>query len=43
MQYGIFISPSLPRIHKDTLCLDRACMCVNRVEEEVACEKDISQ
>lgn len=43
MQYGIFISPSLPRIHKETFCLGYVCLCVNRMEEEVAHEKDISQ
>ena len=43
MQYGIFISPSLPRIHGETFCLDYVCLCVNRMEEEVAHEKDISQ
>ena len=43
MQYGIFISLSLPRIYKETFCLDYVCLCVNRMEEEVAHEKDISQ
>lgn len=43
MQYGIFISPSLPKIHKETFCLDYVYICVNRMEGEVAHEKDISQ